>query len=259
VSTAPWTTVDRLDDPDSAYAQEAIESASHILWLLSGRKYGGVRSTREVYCQERYPDEQPVYRGSGDVRGAAPALRNGQVSNVFCSSCGGCPHVVRLRGVPIISVEEVSVGGNSVPLSQVLVHDYAEISPLTGCWGTCEDLEIAYTYGTAPPASGVHAATELANQYLWAITGDPQCSLPQRITSVSRQGVSWTLLDQQDFLEQGRTGLYVVDLFLKSVNPYNARMRPRVFSPDMPRARTRRQADTVVASRLRTRVPGSPV
>jgi hypothetical protein len=34
-----------------------------------------------------------------------------------------------------------------------------------------------------------------------------------------------------------RTGLYAVDLFLKSVNPDRARAKSRVFSPDMPRAR----------------------
>ena len=61
--------------------------------------------------------------------------------------------------------------------------------------------------------------------------------LPQRVTSVSRQGVNYTILDNQDFVEEMRTGLYVVDLFLKSVNPDKARAKARVFSPDVPRAR----------------------
>jgi hypothetical protein len=34
-----------------------------------------------------------------------------------------------------------------------------------------------------------------------------------------------------------RTGVYAVDLFLKSVNPDGARRRSKVFSPDVPRAR----------------------
>jgi hypothetical protein len=61
--------------------------------------------------------------------------------------------------------------------------------------------------------------------------------LPQRVTSISRQGVSYTLLDSQDFIEELKTGIYAVDLFLKSVNPDKARARSRVFSPDVPRAR----------------------
>ena len=62
------------------------------------------------------------------------------------------------------------------------------------------------------------------------------CSLPERVTSVSRQGMSWTLLDPQDFLESGRTGIYEIDLMLASLNPARALARPRVFSPDLPRA-----------------------
>ena len=61
--------------------------------------------------------------------------------------------------------------------------------------------------------------------------------MPQRVTSISRQGVSYTVLDNQDFIDELRTGLYVVDLFLKSTNPDKARAKARVFSPDVPRAR----------------------
>jgi hypothetical protein len=49
--------------------------------------------------------------------------------------------------------------------------------------------------------------------------------------------VSYTVLDNQDFIDELRTGLYVVDLFLKSSNPDKARAKARVFSPDVPRAR----------------------
>lgn len=66
---------------------------------------------------------------------------------------------------------------------------------------------------------------------------DDDCQLPQRITSVSRQGVSYTILDSQEFIDDLRTGLYVVDMFLKSVNPDKARAKARVFTPDVPRAR----------------------
>ena len=40
------------------------------------------------------------------------------------------------------------------------------------------------------------------------------CSLPERVTSVTRQGVSWTLLDPQDFLAQGMTGVARLDQWL---------------------------------------------
>jgi hypothetical protein len=76
-------------------------------------------------------------------------------------------------------------------------------------------------------------AIELVKSY----EGDETCALPQRVTSVARQGVSYTVLDDQDFIDNMRTGLYAVDLFLKASNPDKARARARVFSPDTNRAR----------------------
>lgn len=244
-----WTEIDRLEDSDSIYAQEAIESASYIMWLLSGRRYGGTRTTTETYCQNRYGGTW------ADTMGA-PVLSQGEMYNL-CGSCGRCAHTIKLRGTPIINVTEVLLNGSAIALDEVEIIDRTQIAPLpTRCWGSCADVTITYSYGAVPPIAGVHAATALANQYVWAMTDDDRCTLPQRVTSVSRQGVSWTLLDTQDFLEQGRTGIYSVDLFLKAVNPDKARMRPRVFSPDTPAARTRRSAATVVSAP--TRPPSAP-
>jgi hypothetical protein len=75
-----------------------------------------------------------------------------------------------------------------------------------------------------------------AIELIKAWEGD-DCALPDRVTSVTRQGISYTILDNQDFLENFRTGIYVIDLFLKTANPAKALAPSKVFSPDMPRAR----------------------
>jgi hypothetical protein len=244
-----WTEVDRLEDPDSAYAQEAVESASYIMWVLSGRRYGGVRTTTETYCQNRYGGVPIEELG-------APVLVNGDMYNL-CGTCMRCAHTIKLRGRPIINITEVLLNDNPIALEDVEIIDRAQIAPKSySCWGSCADVTLTYQYGAVPPIAGVHAATALANQFIWANTDDDRCSLPQRVTSVSRQGVSWTLLDTQDFLEQGRTGVYSVDLFLRTVNPDKARMRPRVFSPDLPTARTRRSAAAMVSAPMKP--PSAP-
>jgi hypothetical protein len=84
---------------------------------------------------------------------------------------------------------------------------------------------------------GRMAARTLAIEFVKLYSGDDDCALPQRVTSISRQGVSYTLLDSQDFIEEMRTGIYMVDLFLKSANPDKARTKARVFSVDVPRGR----------------------
>ncbi len=71
------------------------------------------------------------------------------------------------------------------------------------------------------------AARTLAIEFAKLWSDDETCALPQRVTSVSRQGVSFTILDQQDFIQELRTGLYAVDLFLKTVNPDGARRKTK--------------------------------
>ena len=93
--------------------------------------------------------------------------------------------------------------------------------------------------------AGRIAAKALADQYLLAMTGSEDCELPQRVTQVSRQGMSWTLLDPQDFLEKGRTGIYQVDLFLTRGQPEWCILRARVFSPDITRGKTKRASASV--------------
>jgi len=267
---APWISVDELEDPLSPFAQEAVDAASFVLFHLSGRKYGGVRSTTESYCQVGLDNLGHVYpstlANSGNGARVYPTVWDGKIINQIggcCSTCG-CPHLIRLRGVPVLSVQALSVGGRSFTDDEIALFDYSYVAAGTGrCWSSCDDVEISYTYGSPPPAMGQVAARALANEYVWAVTDDDRCALPQRITQISRQGESWTLLDPQTFLSEGLTGIYRVDLFLRTVNPDRARMRARVFSPDIPRARTRRDGvstwGTEAPALMNTMTIGAPL
>lgn len=75
---------------------------------------------------------------------------------------------------------------------------------------------IEYTQASTLVPGSDRVAKKLAEEYLRARAGKP-CSLPERITSVSRQGMSWTILDPQDFLTKGLTGISVVDHWLSVV------------------------------------------
>jgi hypothetical protein len=250
---APWITAEDLGVVSSPEVDEAIAGATFVLWMLSARKYGGVRTTTEIYCQTGLnylgstvlPTTMRATMMSGSGMQVHPMLREGVITNEILGMCGtcGCEHAIRLRGVPVRSVHEIWHGNQQIDMSTVAIYDHSYITAPNRCWGTCDDLEVTYTYGTEPPALGKMAARELATQYLLAMSEDEdgECALPRRVTQVSRQGVSWTLLDPQDFLDHGRTGIYLVDLFLRTVNPDRARLRARVFSPDLHRARSYRE------------------
>lgn len=95
------------------------------------------------------------------------------------------------------------------------------------------DITVDYTYGSAPPIDIQRAINQLAQQFAFAEVCDwENCKLPERVTSVSREGISYTLIDPQDFLDQGRTGLYFVDLVINAYVPTKA--RSRVMSPELP-------------------------
>lgn len=102
-------------------------------------------------------------------------------------------------------------------------------------------IDVTYVYGIdVLPAYLQIAIDKLAKEMRAADDDDASCSLPQRVTNVTRQGVSWTLLDPQDFLEDGRTGVYEVDLAIKTANPSKAKARARVFTTTSSAPPTRR-------------------
>ena len=244
MGTALWITPAELGNLEhTEYAQEACEVASYLLWAMSGRKYTG-----EVTVTERYVCAKRPYRMGPSSKNYYGTLIDGEFYNIPITdfqeyaelvSLGLSPESrIKLRGRPVTKVHSVRTRDGRIldPSSYYLV-DHSTLQAAAGVpWTPC-NVEITYTYGAPVPVAGKMAARTLAVEFakLWA--GDDDCMLPQRITSISRQGVSYTLLDSQDFIDDVRTGLYAVDLFLKTSNPDKARARSRVFSPDVPRAR----------------------
>lgn len=101
----------------------------------------------------------------------------------------------------------------------------------SACDQVAPQVDVTYTYGVDELPDYVQLAIDkLASEMEAADSDSGACKLPERVTNVTRQGVSWTLLDPQDFLEDGRTGIYEVDLAIKTANPSGARARSRVFT-----------------------------
>ena len=242
--TALWVTPADLGHyANTEFAQEACEMASYLMWTMSGRKFTG-----EVTVTERYVCAKRAYRMGPSSKNYYATLISGEVYNIPITdfqeyaelvSDGLSPESrIKLRGRPVTKIHSVRIrSGEILSEDSYYLVDHSTIQAAAGVpWTPC-NVEITYTYGSPIPTAGKMAARTLAIEFakLWA--GDDDCMLPQRITSISRQGVSYTLLDSQDFIEDVRTGLYVVDLFLKSINPDKARARAKVFSPDAPRGR----------------------
>ena len=240
-----WVTPEELGTyANSDYAYEACKSASYLLWGMSGRKFSGVTTVTERYVSSY----DPYLRSGGSSLTYSPVLLQGNVVNMpsggryaeddFQGDGTSSNSRVRLRGRKVVKVHTLrDLDGNIIEPNKYYLSDHSTILGVPGAGWSPSQVEVTYTYGTPPPTAGRAAARVLATELVKLYEDDDTCALPQRVTSISRQGVSYTLLDNQDFIDELKTGIYAIDLFLKTVNPDKARARARVFSPDQPRAR----------------------
>lgn len=229
-----WVTVRDLgpDWESSDYAQQAVEAASYLMWALSGRRYTGVTTVTE-----RYVRFAPLIN-TRLIQEAA--IINSRINKALqiVEPWVSAETRIRLRGQPVSEVVTVrNVGGGIVDPSSYYIVDHSTLQFSEGALIVPADIEVSYTYGVEPPTLGKMAARRVAIEFIKLWEGDEDCALPQRVTSVTRQGVTYTVLDSQDFLQEMRLGIYEIDLFLKTVNPNKAQKRSKVFSPDIPKAR----------------------
>lgn len=83
----------------------------------------------------------------------------------------------------------------------------------------CNDSTVVVQYRTKNnlPPGCARQVYKLAWEFYKSAQGKA-CALPERVTSVSREGVSWTILDPLDFLDKGLTGVGSVDQWISRVN-----------------------------------------
>jgi hypothetical protein len=239
-----WISPDELGDySNTEYAYEAASAASYLLWSMSGRKFTGPTTVTERYaCVLRNNRLGPSTKTN------SPVLFGGDVYNIPSGDFDEYSELVAdgmspesriiLRGRPVTKIHTIRNRlGKYIDSSQYYLVDHSTVQISAGTpWTPC-NTEITYTYGAPIPLAAKMAARKLAIEFAKLWSDDPTCALPQRVTSITRQGVSYTVLDQQDFIDELKTGMYEIDLFLKTVNPDKARAKARVFSVDNARAR----------------------
>lgn len=229
-------------------AQACVDQAAEILYALSGRQFGVCEVTVRPCMEKCRPSNSSVF----GLRWQ-PALVGGDWINVSCGSCTdscSCTNVceVFLPG-EVYDVVQVRLDGEVVPPEQYRIDNRNYLVRTEGgCWPTCQNMaadatevgtwEVTYGRGRPLPVAGQAALEALACELCKACIGDKSCCLPERVTSLTRQGITMALLDPMEFLDRGRTGVYAVDLWLMAVNPKGRSKHAGVYSPDVPLVRT---------------------
>ena len=255
----PWAGIDDLLCVDlvtdhTPTLQRAITSASWILWALTGRQYGIMEFTVRpcLYRESVTPREYVTgFDLPSTATGRVPItgwLRNGQYGVGFdcCTSRRRCSctslSLVRLPR-PVQSVEEVTIDGDVLAAENYTLLKRRWLARTDGeTWPLCQDVTadldeedtfgVTIRKGRAVPQAGVDACARLACEIAKDQIPNQKCSLPERVTSISRDGVTMALLDDMAWLKEGRTGIASVDLFISTANPGSRRRRARLHSVD---------------------------
>ncbi|MGH9248990.1 MAG: hypothetical protein ACRD0W_05680 [Acidimicrobiales bacterium] len=254
---ADWPVV-----PDEVKAT-AILLASHFMWAATGRRYGACEiSVRPCQPLERGPSYRtyPVLTSHGDGGGIAfPYVdTEGVWRNCGCGPSCACDarFQIELAG-PVAAVTEVLVDGAAVLATAYRVDVARGIWLLVRTdgtpWPRTQDFDVdagvgffqvTYVRGDAIPAHVLGAAAILACEYAKALRSDADCRLPQRVQSITRQGVA-VEVDPTDNADMGYvTGIPEVDQVVNLENPTRLTGRPAIYSPDLP---TRGDRRTVIA------------
>lgn len=226
----PWATAADVCHPcvvegdgaiDADVLASALRVATDVVWALSGRQFSGL-TTETV---------RPLVSRRCQMR--------------------SWRHELDLGRSPLVSIGAVKIGVDTLDPDTYRIDDYRWLVRLDASWPTRQELldadgeehvfTVELTYGTAPPEAGVSAVAALACQLALACDEETagECALPKRVTSITRQGLTMAVMDPFEFLDDGKTGVYEVDLFVKSYNPSGLVRPASVLSPDSHR-RSRR-------------------
>lgn len=233
--------------------ERAIVLATSLLWRLSGRQFGCCCITVRP-CVEGCIDAVSTYAGWSGVglTGVGgtndilrPAILDGKWVNCGCvADCCGAECELTLPVGPVCQVDEVIIDGVIQDINEFSVINGRRLvwnSPTGQCFPDCNDFgkdvteegtwAVTYRWGLEVPADGLFAAGKLASEFAKACVGDNACQLPRRVQTLTRNGVSATFIDDGNFFERGLTGIFDVDMWLRSINPYGLMGRSRVYVP----------------------------
>lgn len=249
----PVTWTCEPDTLNPAVTGAAVSMATEFLWSATGMRFGTCEITlrpcaRDCQTGGFYDDFGTPWSSGVWPR---PALIGGLWFNLACGSCPGdcsCTSVSEVRlPAPVNQIVEVLIDGTPLVTGAYRLDNNRLLVRTDGSeWPRCNDLNlddtevgtwsVTATYGEDLPEGAALAVGQLACEIAKAAAGG-DCKLPAGLQQLVRQGVTISYPDVGELFRQGRTGLYLVDMFVATWNPSGLRQRSRVYSVDRPSVR----------------------
>lgn len=241
--SAPWATVSDL--PEAVRTLHTADVwdgylglATDIMWAATGRRWAGLSApvtavlvpSGPVSGGQGWPYRCTCTTGVGVL--AARSVRG--VVGVEVCGLGHEPVAVRLLHSDVAHVLSLTVDGAAFLAYQV---DGGWVTRTDGGTWPADRAVITYQHGRQPPPTAIRMCALLAGEFGKQDAGDGKCSLPRRLQTISRQGLTAVSLDTMEFIDKGRIGILAIDAWLASVNPHGRARAATVWSPDVPRSR----------------------
>jgi hypothetical protein len=238
-----WSTLDQ------ATKDFASATAGYVIWAATGRRFG----TCPVTVRPCWSQREPLYLTYPSayywgLTGDSLVDLGIILSAGACGCSGACvcaPSEIALPG-PVASIDSVKIDGVALAASAYRLDGALLVRQDGQRWPMTQDLsvaagqpntwEIAYQRGMTVSPMLLKLAGRYACELAKAYTGQ-DCALPARATSISRRGVDVQLINKDDFLDKGLTGIASIDQVINAINPGHLSSRPRVISPDLPQFR----------------------
>jgi hypothetical protein len=234
------------DTLPAAVATYAESVACQVMWAATGRQYGLCEITVRPCTRSVAPlyVDYPVNTYASGVDYPVAYVDNGQWHNTGCSDActctAGCE--VALDGPTTkANITSVTVAGVVVDPSAYEVHNgYLLVRTDGTCWPTCHDysqpteaFQVVYSRGQAIPTAVQQATNRFACELAKACQG-ADCGLPNRVRSLTRQGVEVQMVDLTDDTGRITTGIPEVDTLITAENPHGLQQPAMVLTPDLP-------------------------
>lgn len=250
------------DEDVIAICASGATAACEILYGLTARQFTGECgpvTIRPVARPANADSRGWFFAGAGWGYGwGASATGNLGTPPVMALYAEDTPPYIMFHDYPVTEIVEVKIDGVVIPSEEYELREnkylirMMPIPPSTPTqrygWPTSQrqDLSdtqpgtfsVTYKFGQDPGEMGRIAAIALAENIIKPIFGDAN-AYPERVTTITRQGVTAQIASVIDIMKTGGTGIRTVDLWIMSVNPNKLRKRPRIWSPDI--ARNQRQ------------------